>query len=250
MLPYSSTSNYQQSKPPASNPLDKEEREALIVEHLPKVKYISDRMSAKLPPTIERDDLYGAGVIGLIDAVERFDPSRGVAFTTFAEMRVRGAILDNLRELDWASRSIRRRAREVQAAYSHIEQEKGRNASEEEVSEFLNIPLVDFHQLLQEISGLTFRSLDEKEETTGLSLMDSVHDEAASPLDNLQEKEIRKRLIHGIDNLPEKERMVMSLYYVQELNMKEIGAVLDISESRVSQLKTQATTRLRAKIEG
>lgn len=228
--------------------MTEEERETLIVEHLSKVRYIADRMAAKLPPSVERDDLYGAGVIGLIDAVERFDADRGIAFTTFAEMRVRGAILDNLRSLDWASRSIRRRAREVQAAYAHIEQTFGRNAKEEEVAEHLGIPLNEFHQLLHEISGLTFRSLDDKEENTGLSLLESVRDETASPLDSLEEKDIRQRLIKGIDNLPEKERLVMSLYYVQELNMKEIGAVLDISESRVSQLKTQATLRLRTKI--
>lgn len=221
------------------------DREAMIMAHLGKVRYIADQIAAKLPPSVGRDDLYGAGVIGLIDAIERFDTSRGVAFTTFAEMRVRGAILDNLRSLDWASRSARRRAREVQAAYARIEQQQGRAAREEEVARLLNISLEELHQMLLEISSLTLIDLDEPSEKTGLSLIETIRDEAETPLEKLEEDEQRRLLAAAIEKLPERERQVIALYYVEELNMKEIGEVLGVTESRVSQLRTQAVIRLR-----
>lgn len=224
------------------------DRETLIMTHLSKVKYIADRIAAKLPSSVERDDLYGAGVIGLIDAVERYDPSRGVAFTTFAEMRVRGAILDNLRSLDWASRTVRRRAREVQNAYGQIEKLKGAPATEEEVALHLRMPLKELHNILREISGLNVTDLDEQDEKTGLSLMDTIYDTGASPFEAYEESERRQRLSEVVDKLPERERQVIALYYVEELNMKEIGAVLGITESRVSQLRTQAVVRMRANL--
>lgn len=224
------------------------DRETLIMTHLSKVKYIADRIAAKLPSSVERDDLYGAGVIGLIDAVERYDPSRGVAFTTFAEMRVRGAILDNLRSLDWASRTVRRRAREVQNAYGQIEKLKGAPATEEEVAMHLRMPLKELHNILREISGLNVTDLDEQDEKTGLSLMDTIYDTGASPFEAYEESERRQRLSEVVDKLPERERQVIALYYVEELNMKEIGAVLGITESRVSQLRTQAVVRMRANL--
>lgn len=221
------------------------DRENLITSHLPKVKYIADRMAAKLPASVERDDLYGAGVIGLIDAVERFDATRGIAFTTFAEMRVRGAILDNLRALDWASRGTRRKAREVQEVYSQIEQEKGASATEEEVAEKMCISLADLRETLQDLRGLNITDLDEPEEN-GLTALETICDRAASPLEQYEETDRRKRLAAAIEKLPERERQVVALYYVEELNMKEIGTVLEITESRVSQLKSQAVVRLRS----
>ena len=166
MLRSSPTKSYETGSKKRSGKITGEQRDALITGHLSKVKYIADRMAAKLPPSVERDDLYGAGVLGLLDAVERYDASRGVAFTTFAEMRVRGAILDSLRALDWASRSARRRAKVIQDAFSEVEQLKGRAATEEEVAEHLDIPLSELHSALQEIRGLTLGNLDEPEETT------------------------------------------------------------------------------------
>ena len=226
-----------------------EEREALITQHLPKVKYIADRMAAKLPPSVERDDLYGAGVVGLIDAVERFDASRGVAFTTFAEMRVRGAILDNLRSLDWASRNSRRRAREIQETFSAIEKEKGGSATEEEVAAQMQIPLSDLRDALREMRGLTLMNLDEPESSTGLRFSELISAQTNSPLEDLEQSEHRQMLAEAIDRLPAKERQVIALYYLEELNMKETGAVLGVSESRVSQLRTQAVIRLRANLQ-
>lgn len=248
MLNSSPTKNYPQPVLPKPVKMPSEQREKLITQHLAKVKYIADRMSAKLPPSVERDDLYGAGVIGLLDAVERFDPSRGIAFTTFAEMRVRGAILDSLRALDWASRSARKRAREVQNAFSAVEQLNGRSASDEEVADYMRITLAELQSTLQEIRGLTLGNLDEKDEGTGLSLMDTISDNGSSPLERYEATEQRKILSDFIDQLPDKERKVIALYYLEELNMKEIGAVLTVSESRVSQLRTQAILRLRTKI--
>jgi RNA polymerase sigma factor for flagellar operon FliA len=223
-----------------------EERDALITQHLPKVKYIADRMAAKLPPSVERDDLYGAGVVGLIDAVERFDASRGIAFTTFAEMRVRGAILDNLRSLDWASRNSRRRSREIQNAFTTVEQQKGESATEEEVAAQMRIPLTELRDSMREMRDLSVANLDETDTNTGLSLAELVSDKNNSPLQNLEESEARHLLTEAIDRLPEKERKIIALYYVEELNMKEIGEVMGVSESRVSQLRTQAIIRLRA----
>lgn len=248
MLQQSSTATYQKTSRLAPCRCKADEREALIKAHLGKVKYIADRFAAKLPPSVERDDLYGAGVVGLIEAVERYDASRGIAFTTFAELRVRGAILDNLRSLDWASRTARRRSREVQDAYAQIEQERGRSASEEEVAERLNIPLADLREIMQDLCGLKITDLDERSEETGLSAIDTVCDTAASPLEEIEKKQRRSLLAKAIDKLPERERQVVALYYLEELTMKEIGEVLGVTESRVSQLRTQAVVRLRSNL--
>lgn len=245
MYQYSTPTIYRKPKGYGASGATSDEREALITSHLGKVKYIADRLAAKLPPSVEREDLYGAGVVGLLDAVERYDASRGIAFTTFAEMRVRGAILDNLRSLDWASRSIRKRAREVQKAFAEVEQELGRSATEEEVADKMRIPLGELQGNLQEISGLTLGNLDERDEATGLSLAEIISDAKISQHENLESGQQRRLLAAAIDKLPERERQVVALYYVEELNMKEIGACLNVSESRVSQLRTQAIVRLR-----
>ena len=250
MLQHTATTIYKQVKAIPTGCINQDEREFLITSHLPKVKYIADRIAAKLPPSVERDDLYGAGVVGLIDAVERFDATRGIAFTTFAEMRVRGAILDNLRSLDWASRSTRRRAREVQAAFSQIEQENGRPAAAEEVAERLKMPLAALNETLQDIRGLSITTLDERDDETGLSISEMIADKSISALDRLEEIQRRRSLAGSINKLPERERQVIALYYIEELTMKEIGEVLGVTESRVSQLRTQAVLRLRTHLHG
>lgn len=225
-----------------SNTID---RDSLITSHLPKVKYIADRMAAKLPPSVERDDIYGAGILGLLDAVEKFDSSRGVAFTTFAEMRVRGAILDSLRALDWASRSTRRRAKEVQAAFAAIEQKNGRPATEEEVAVHLKVSLSELHEIMNDLRMLTVTDLDETNEETGTSFANTIFDRSASPFEQFASNEQSDLLAKAIDKLPQRERQVVALYYLEELTMKEIGVILNVTESRVSQLRTQAITRLR-----
>jgi RNA polymerase sigma factor for flagellar operon FliA len=248
MFQYSPSIQYQTNKRLATDKCNCEARNLLITSHLPKVKYIADRIAATLPPSVEREDLYGAGVVGLIDAAERFDAARGIAFTTFAEMRVRGAILDNLRSLDWASRSTRRRARSVQAAYAQLEQENGRAASEEEVAARMGIPVGELRQALQDIRGLTMTNLDERDEESGMSVADLVRDNSISAAERLESAEYKRLLATAIDRLPQRERQVIALYYVEELTMKEIGEVIGVTESRVSQLRTQAIIRMRGQL--
>jgi RNA polymerase sigma factor for flagellar operon FliA len=223
------------------------DRDALLEAHLPQVKYIAERLAAKLPPSVDRDDLIGAGVLGLLDAVDKYDPSRGVLFKTYAEMRVRGAMLDSLRDLDWAPRSMRQRAREVEAASREIEQRLGRVAEEEEVAAALSLSVGEFHTLLQELRGLNVTGLDgEDEDETGVRARQVLDDPARTPLALYEGNEVRDRLASAVDRLPERERQIVALYYVEELTMKEIGAVLGVTESRVSQIHTQAVIRLRA----
>ncbi|MGH9943519.1 MAG: FliA/WhiG family RNA polymerase sigma factor, partial [Pyrinomonadaceae bacterium] len=201
------------------------------------------------PASVDRDDLIGAGVIGLMDAVERFDPARGVLFKTYAEMRVRGAMLDSLRELDWAPRSMRRRAREVEDAYHRIEQERGRAAEEQEVAAALGITLSEFHLLLGELRGLMVTTLDGDEEEEGQINFRQIPDDLSrSPLSVYEQGETHSVLAAAIDRLPPKERQVVALYYLEELTMKEIGQALGVTESRISQIHTQAVLRLRASL--
>lgn len=231
----------------ASTPLTESERDSLVESHLPLVKFIADRMAMKLPASVDRDDLISAGMIGLLDAVDKYDSSRGVMFKTYAEMRVRGAMLDSLRDLDWAPRSMRRRAREVEAAYLQIEQNYNRPAKEEEVASLLGLSMQEFHRLLGDLRGLTVTGLDYEDDDDAVTRSRQIPiDPSQTPLAQYEQTEISERLIAAIDRLPERERQVMALYYVEELNMKEVGAVLGITESRVSQVHTQAIVRLRA----
>lgn len=222
-------------------------RQALIEAHLPQVKYIAERMLAKLPPSVDRDDLIGAGVLGLLDAVEKYDELRGVQFKTYAETRIRGAMLDSLRDLDWSSRSLRARAREIEVAAHKIEQEKGRTAEEEELADALGLELPAYQNLLNELRGLTLIELDNHDEDAPGSNAWQVPDSPErSPLMEYERQEVREKLIAAINHLRERERQVVALYYVEELTMKETGAVLGLTESRVSQIHTQALIHLRA----
>jgi RNA polymerase sigma factor FliA len=222
------------------------QREALIESHLPQVRFLAERLAAKLPPSVELNDLIGAGVLGLLDAVDKFDPSKGVKFKTYAETRVRGAILDSLRDLDWAPRSVRRRAREVEAAYQQVEQRRG-HATEEDVASVLGISIGEFQRLLQDLRGLTITGLDVYDEDNELKQQVPA-DPAPTPLASYETTELRELLSRSIDRLSERARQVLALYYVEELTMKEIGAVLKITESRVSQIHTQAVISLRASL--
>lgn len=224
------------------------DRDALVEAHLPQVKYIADRLAARLPASVDRDDLVGAGLLGLLDAVSKYDPSRGVLFKTYAELRVRGAMLDSLRDLDWAPRSMRRRAREVESTYALIAQERGRPAQEDEVAHALGISLAEFHSLLQDLRGLSVTDFAEGEGEDDQSARANQipDDRLPSPADAQERSELREHLSAAIDRLPERERQLVALYYVEELTMKEVGAVLGVTESRVSQLHTQAVLRLRS----
>lgn len=230
-----------------SGALTPQDREALIETHLSQVKLIADRLAAKLPPSVDRDDLIGAGVLGLLDAAGKFDPARGVRFKTYAEMRIRGAMLDSLRDLDWAPRTMRQRARELEAAAKRIEQEKGRMAEEEELAAALGLSVADYQALLNDLRGLNVTDLDDDDETTaGARARQALDDPERAPLAEYERAEMRDLLAGQIDRLPPRERQVVALYYVEELTMKEIGAVLKLTESRVSQIHTQAMIHLRA----
>ncbi len=227
-------------------------RDELIVSHLPLVKFLVGRIASQLPPHLDQEDLMSAAVIGLITAAERFDPSRGVQFKTFAEQRIRGTILDELRSQDWLTRSLRDKFKKLEREFVMLEHRFGRNPTSEEVAKSLEISVEEYHQMLEEIHLLSFVSLDESwedEDGSPFGLLDILEDKGVeNPQSQLMAKQMLDVLTEAIEGLPEKERLVITLYYYEELNLKEIGAVLELSESRISQLHSQAIVRLRAKM--
>lgn len=229
------------------------EKERLILEYAPTIKYIAQRIVARLPPHISIDDLINAGVIGLIDAIEKYDPCRDNTFKTYAEFRIRGAMLDELRGLDWVPRSVRQKESALERAYEELERGLGRSASDEEVAEKLGITLQEFYEWLNQVKGVSLLSL----EALGMRAADgeSVNlleilpgDDTKSPLQALQTHRLKEIVTRAIDDLPYQEKVVISLYYYEELTMKEIGKVMEITESRVSQIHTKAILHLRTKL--
>jgi RNA polymerase sigma factor for flagellar operon FliA len=231
------------------------DRDQLIVDHLPLVKYLAQRIATRLPASVEVNDLISAGILGLIDAVEKFEPERGIKFTTYARRRICGAILDDLRSLDWAPRSLRKKARDLESTYAKLERELGRSVSDEEVAVEMGMALEEYHQLLGDLNGITiggFETIADNQDDGGSGLTDMLNylpdSPERSPQFIFERSEIREYLTGAIERLPEKERLVISLYYHDELTMKEIGHVLGVNESRVSQLHTRAVLRLRGKL--
>lgn len=228
-------------------------REALVARYLPLVKHIASRVAIGLPAHVELDELYSFGVFGLLDALERFDPSRGVKFETYAYTRIKGAILDGLRSLDWVPASLRQKARQVEDAFWTLETRLGRPARDEEVAEYLGIRPEAFTQLLAELQRLTVLSLDEvwvaEREEGEFTLADFIRDGGADdPLESARLQECRRVLAEAIEKLPPKERTVISLFYFDGLTPKEIAAVLNLSVSRISQLHSKAILRLRGRL--
>jgi RNA polymerase sigma factor for flagellar operon FliA len=229
------------------------ERDQLILEHLPQIKYIAQRISTKLPSHVELNDLVSAGILGLLDAIEKFDPNRGVKFKTYAELRIKGAILDSLRNLDWAPRSLRKKSKDLERVCRELEQRLSRPATDKEVSEAMEMPLEEFYELMDQIKGLNLGSFQElsgqEEDKNSEPLVKYVPDAPhLDPFFVFHKTEIKGILSGAIDSLPKKERLVVSLYYFDEMTMKEIGKVLSVNESRVSQLHTKAMLRLRTKL--
>jgi RNA polymerase sigma factor for flagellar operon FliA len=208
----------------------------------PTVNRIAHHMASRLPPNVQVDDLIQAGMIGLLEASSRFDPECGANFTTFAEIRIRGAMLDELRRGDWIPRSVHRKAREVAQAIGEVECDKCAPATDREVAEKLGVSINEYHETLTELSGQKLLSVEELLEAGGTV---SSADEG-SPECLVANDELVGRLADAIGALPEREQLILSLYYDEELNLREIGAVLGVSESRVSQLRSQATLRLRS----
>lgn len=226
------------------------EREALILEHLSLIKHVAHRVATRLPASVEISDLVNAGVLGLIDAVDKFEPDRGVKFKTYAELRVRGAMIDSLRDIDWAPRSLRRKSRDLERVYGELEQKLGRPATDEEVSQALGQSLEGLHSLLDQLNGLSIGSFDDsfKQDDNEAIINYYPDDGTNDPHVQFEAAELTQMLADSIDALPEKERLVLSLYYYEELTMKEIGGLLGVNESRVSQLHSKATMRLRSKL--
>jgi RNA polymerase sigma factor FliA len=229
-------------------------RGKIINEFAPLIKYIASRIAIRLPPHIDLNDLINAGVIGLIDAIEKFDAGKQIKFKTYAEFRIRGAILDELRSMDWVPRSVRQKARKVEDAYARLEYSLGRPASDDEVAREMNVDMETFHRLLSETASVSLLSLDDLgEDDTDLSkrnlLEFIIQDDKDWPSHKIRYAEVSTMVAKAIQSLPEKERMVISLYYYDELTMKEIGHVLKFTESRVSQIHTKAILRLRSKMQ-
>lgn len=235
---------------------DLKTREQLIKNYLGLVKYVVRRIEMSLPPDIpnsEIDDLISCGIIGLMDAIEKFDIKRGIQFKTYAMSRIKGAILDELRAMDWAPRSIRKKARIVEEAYMNLENKFLRPAADEEVAKFLNISISELHALLNKVSQGSLISLDQtwrmRENGQTMQIMEIIEDEKNINADKkIERNENIEILSEAIEKLPERERLVIALYYFEELNLKEIGRILEISESRVSQMHTKAILRLKTKL--
>lgn len=226
------------------------QRERLICEYAPLVKTIGGRLGARLPSHVSQDDLLSAGIMGLLDAIDKFDSEKGVEFKSYAEFRIRGAMLDELRSMDWVPRSVRRNAKRLHEAYVRVEKEKMRPAEDQEVAKELGIEMEEFYQLLDESKGLTLLSKEELGDLIGMHELAEKSSMARStgaldPMDSLNLREIQQVTAKAIQRLPENERTVVALYYYEELTMKEIGKVMGYTESRVSQLHTKAVIRLR-----
>ncbi|HEY1521431.1 MAG TPA: RNA polymerase sigma factor WhiG [Solirubrobacteraceae bacterium] len=235
---------------------DERARERLVVAYSPLVKYVAGRMSSGLPGHVEEADLISYGLGGLISAIERFDLSREIKFETYAITRIRGAIIDELRNLDWVPRSVRARAREIERANMKLEAKLQRAPTDEEMATELGVGLEDFQETLLQISNSTIVALDELwsvQDATGdqVSLLDTLADrDAPDPQQLVDQSELRDRIADAIAALPEREKLVVALYYYENLTLREIGEVLGVTESRVSQLHTKAVLRLRSKLQG
>ncbi|OCC16087.1 RNA polymerase sigma factor for flagellar operon [Dissulfuribacter thermophilus] len=234
--------------------LTSEERGQLILHYAPLIRYVAGRLAMRLPPHISIDDLISSGVMGLIDAIEKFDPTKKNQFKTYAEFRIRGAMLDELRSLDWVPRSLRKKASDLEKAYADLEKRLGRPAEDEEVAQALGISLDEFYQLLDQTKNVTFLDIEMirrrlPDSNSEEDLFDLIADNGdQDPFVKLNMSEVKEILKEAIQGLPEKEKLVVSLYYYEELTMREIGEIMGYTESRISQMHTKAILRLRAKL--
>jgi RNA polymerase sigma factor for flagellar operon FliA len=225
----------------------KTDKNQLLTDHMPLVKRLAHHMKAKLPPSVEVDDLIQAGMIGLLDAISRYEETHGAQFETYAVLRIRGAMLDELRSSDWLPRSMRQNMRKIEAAMSSLQQKLGQPPTESEVAKLLKLSLADYQDMLGDGGGHQLVYYEDFHDNEGNdNFLDRYAVDDADPLRSLLDGDFRQAVIDAIDALPPREKILMGLYYEEEMNLKEIGAVMGVSESRVSQLHTQAVVRLRA----
>ena len=230
-----------------------ENTDQIVQEYSPMIKYVANRIALRLPPHIEVDDLISVGAIGLMDAIEKYDPNRGAKFKTYAEFRVRGSILDELRSLDWVPRSVRQKASKLDAVVSKLQSKLGRPPEDEEIAEEMDITLDDLFDVINETRNMPLLSLEDlgisRDSGDKQSLLDTLAGKSdVDPQTQLRLNELKSLIAAAIDTLPEKERLMVSLYYYEELTMREIGEVLGITESRISQIHSKAVYRLRTKL--
>jgi RNA polymerase sigma factor FliA len=219
----------------------------LLNRHAPLVKRIAYHLIARLPPSVQVDDLIQAGMIGLLEAARHYDATQGASFETYAGIRIRGAMLDEIRKNDWAPRSVHRKAREAAQAIHDLEKRHGRDARDHEVADALGVSLEDYHRILQDSTSCRVFSLDDAGDGEH-GMIEELASDTPSPLEGMQAEAFRQGMAKAIAGLPERERLVLALYYDEELNLKEIGAVLGVSESRVSQIHSQAVVRLQSRM--
>ena len=233
-------------------PMDHEKRNELILTYTPLIKYIASRLASRLPPHVSTEDLISCGIIGLIDAIEKFDLSKNVQFKTYAEFRIKGAMLDELRSLDWVPRSVRRKVSELESTYADLEKKFGRPVQDEEVAVAMNLDLDSFYRLLDETKAITFLDIDllrqKSPDVLDNSFVGTISLDEEDPYAAISLSEIRELVAQSISQLPEKEKLTVALYYFEELTMKEIGEVLGYTESRISQMHSKAMLRLRSKL--
>lgn len=227
--------------------VQKTDNDTLIREHAGLVKRIAHHLMGRLPDSVQLDDLIQSGMIGLLEAASKYDGSKGASFETYAGIRIRGAMLDEIRKGDWAPRSVHRNARKVMDAIKHVESQKGRDAEDHEVAECLGISQDEYHSMLQDTASCRLFSYEEVTEQGDIQV-DMSSAEPSNPSHGFERDSFQKQLAEAIKGLPEREQLILSLYYDDELNLKEIGAVLGVSESRVCQIHSQATQRLRSRL--
>lgn len=225
-----------------------EEKERLVLQHAPLVKYMALRLVSRLPSSVQADDLFNAGIIGLIDAIDKFDPTQGIQFETYAKIRIRGAMLDEIRSMDWVPRSLRQKSSSLERACSALEQRFGCDPTDEQVAAEMGISLDEYFQLLDDIKGISVLPEDIHEAVQENRCVRAMSTDGDEPFQVMHRAELKRVLAQAIGTLPEKEQLVLSLYYYEELTMKEIGAVLGYTESRISQIHTKAVLRLRTKL--
>ena len=223
---------------------------ALVERHSPMVKRIAHHLLGRLPANVQVNDLIQSGMVGLLEASRKYDASKGASFETFASIRVRGAMLDDVRKEDWAPRSVHRNARSIAEAIKTIEGRTGRDAQDNEVADELGISLDDYYRYLQDSAGTRLFSFDDitENDESVLSIQENKSKMGTDPLDGVQQQHFKSNLAQAIGTLPDRERLVLALYYREELNLKEIGSILGVSESRVSQIHSQAALRLRSRL--